>query len=53
VPKIINSIKNEIMGVFQVVAYEEFQKVFYEHYGNNYDVNSLNKSLSFYLDKNL
>lgn len=46
-------IKKDIMGFFQVIAYQEFQEVFYRHYGRNYDVNSLNKSLSFYIDDNL
>jgi hypothetical protein len=53
IPNIINSVKNEIMGFFQVVAYQEFQLIFYKHYGHNYDVNSLNKSLSFYIDDKL
>jgi hypothetical protein len=26
---------------------------FYKNYGKNYDVNSLNNSLSFYIDNNL
>lgn len=53
IPNIVNSIKNEIMGFFQVVAYQEFQLIFYKHYGHNYDENSLNKSLSFYIDDRL
>ena len=52
-PKIIGEIKNEILGVFQVVAYKEFQLTFYKYYGNNYDVNMLNKSLSFSIDDRL
>lgn len=53
VPKIIREMKNEILGVFQVVAYKEFQLTFYKYYGNNYDVNILNKSLSFSIDDKL
>lgn len=52
-PKIIREMKNEILGVFQVVAYKEFQLTFYKYYGNNYDVNILNKSLSFSIDDKL
>ena len=50
---VIQSIKNEMLGSFQAICYEEFQKVFYKYYGNNYDINSLNNSLSFYIDDNL
>lgn len=53
VPEMMRQIKNELMGFFQVVAYWEFQLVFHKHYGKNYDVNSLNKSLRFYMDDNL
>lgn len=53
IPKIIMEAKNEILGVFQIVAYEQFQLTFYKYYGNNYDVNMLNKSLSFSIDDRL
>ena len=49
----IYTIKKEILSLFQIVCYQEFQAVFYKNYGKNYDVNSLNKSLSFYVDNNL
>lgn len=52
-PKIIMEAKNEILGVFQIVAYEQFQRTFYKYYGNNYDVNMLNNSLSFSIDDRL
>ena len=49
----IMSVKREILSLFQVVCYETFQSVFYDCYGKNYDVNSLNKSLIFFIDDNL
>lgn len=47
------SVKREILSFFQMICYEEFQRVFYNHYGKNYDVNSLNKSLMFFVDDDL
>lgn len=53
ISKIMMEAKIEILGVFQIVAYKEFQLTFYKYYGNNYDVNMLNKSLSFSIDDRL
>ena len=52
-PKIIKSISAEILGSYKMIVYQEFQLVFYKNYGRNYDVNSLNNSLRFYIDNNL
>lgn len=52
-PAILKNIQTEILGSYKKIAYQEFQETFYEKYGKNYDVNSLNNSLSFYIDNNL
>lgn len=49
----IMQVKREILSLFQVICYETFQSVFYDCYGKNYDINSLNKSLMFFIDDNL
>lgn len=53
VPRIVQETKQEILGLFQMVAYKEFQSTFYKYYGNNYDVNMVNNSLSFSIDDKL
>ena len=49
----MQSIKNEILGSFQTIALTQVQKVFIETYGDNYDVESLNASLTLGLGNNL
>ena len=53
VPVKMQSIKNEILGSFQTIALTQVQKVFIETYGDNYDVESLNASLTLGLGNNL
>lgn len=53
VPVKMQSIKNEILGSFQTIALIQTQKVFIETYGDNYDVESLNASLTLGLGNNL
>ena len=53
VPVKMQSIKNEILGYFQTIALTQVQKVFIETYGDNYDVESLNASLTLGLGNNL
>ena len=45
--------KLEILGKYKEIAYKVFQETFLEKYGRNFDVNSLNRSLSFSIDNNL
>ena len=52
-PVKMQSIKNEILGSFQTIALTKVQKVFIETYGDNYDVESLNASLTLGLGNNL
>lgn len=52
-PQKIMKIKSEILGSFKVIVYSTFQKVFYEEYGNNFDVNALNNSIVCMIDDNL
>ena len=53
VPVKMQSIKNEILSQFQTIALIQTQKVFIETYGDNYDVESLNASLTLGLGNNL
>lgn len=53
VPVKLQSIKTEILGSFQMIALTQVQKVFVETYGDNYDVESLNASLTLGLGNNL
>lgn len=46
-------IKNEMYSQYQVIAMTQVQKTFIETYGNNYDVNSLNSSLTLELGNDL
>ena len=52
-PVKMQSIKNEILSQFQTIALIQTQKVFIETYGDNYDVESLNASLTLGLGNNL
>lgn len=52
-PYKLTQIKQEIFGSFQVVISTEVQKVFLETYGPNYDVNSLNNSLTYFIGNDL
>ena len=53
VPVKLQSIKTEILGSFQMIALTQVQKVFVETYGDNYDVESLNSSLTLGLGNDL
>ena len=53
VPVKMQSIKNEILSSFQTIALVQTQKVFVETYGDNYDVESLNSSLTLGLGNDL
>ena len=52
-PQKMKAIRSEILGSYQIIATTTAQKVFVETYGENYDVASLNDSLTLGLDNNL
>lgn len=52
-PQKIIKAKQEIFGSFQVIVSTEMQKFFLQTYGPNYDVNSLNSSLTFFMRNDL
>ena len=53
IPQKMQAIKSEILGSYQMIATTTVQKVFIETYGENYDVESLNSSLTLGLGNNL
>lgn len=53
IPQKMQAIKSEIFGSYQMIATTTVQKVFIETYGENYDVESLNSSLTLGLGNNL
>ena len=53
IPSKMGMIKSEILGSYQVIATTTVQKVFMETYGENYDVASLNNSLTLGLGNDL
>ena len=53
IPQKMQAIKSEILGSYQMIATTTVQKVFIETYGENYDVESLNASLTLGLGNNL
>ena len=53
IPQKMQAIRSEILGSYQMIATTTVQKVFIETYGENYDVESLNSSLTLGLGNNL
>ena len=53
IPQKMQAIKSELLGSYQMIATTTVQKVFIETYGENYDVESLNSSLTLGLGNNL
>ena len=53
IPQKMQAIRSEILGSYQMIATTAVQKVFIETYGENYDVESLNSSLTLGLGNNL
>lgn len=53
IPQKTQAVKSEILGSYQVIAITAVQRVFMETYGENYDVASLNASLTLGIGNDL
>lgn len=42
----------EAITSYKIIVYNTFQECFYKRYGNNYDINSLNNSITIKVDPN-